>query len=163
MIVVVMGVAGAGKTTIGRMLAEALGYRFHDADEFHSPTNVEKMRRGERLAEEDREPWLDAMARAIDGWLRDGANVVLACSALKASYRARLMRDPSRMALVYLRVPPDVARARVGGRTDHFMPRALVDSQFEALEEPADAIAVDATQPPDVIVRTLRGAGLSAK
>lgn len=150
-----MGVAGAGKTTVGRLLADALGYRFSDADEFHSPANVEKMRRGERLDDSDREPWLAAMAHAVDGWLRDGANVVLACSALKASYQARLMRDPSRMALVYLKVPPDVARARVRTRDRHFMPADLVHSQFEALEEPADAIAVDATQPPDVVVRTI--------
>ena len=158
MIVVVTGVAGAGKTTIGRMLADELRYRFSDADEFHSPANVERMRRGGRLGDRDREPWLAAMAHAIDGWLREDADVVLACSALKARYRARLIRDPLRMALVYLKVPPDVARARVSMRDSHFMPADLVHSQFEALEEPADAITVDATQPPDVVVRSIRDA-----
>ena len=153
-----MGVAGAGKTTVGCLLAESLGYGFRDADEFHSPANVEKMRRGERLDDRDREPWLAAMAHAIDGWLWDGSNVVLACSALKASYRSRLMRDHSQMALVHLKVPLDVARARVSARRDHFMPRDLVDSQFEALEEPVEAITVDATQPPEEIARTIADA-----
>lgn len=155
MVVLVIGVAGAGKTTIGRMLAGVLGYRFRDADEFHPAANVDKMRRGERLDDHDREPWLAAMAQAIDEWLRSGTNVVLACSALKASYRRRLMRDPSRMAIVYLKVPRDVARARVSHRTGHFMPHDLVDSQFDALEEPSDAMTVDATRPPEEIVRTI--------
>lgn len=150
-----MGVAGAGKTTIGRMLADALGYRFSDADEFHSQANVEKMRRGERLDDGDREPWLRAMASAIDTWLREGTDVVLACSALKESYRARLLRDPSRMTLVYLKVPPEVARGRIEDRPDHFMPADLVDSQFESLEEPAHAVVIDASQPPDAIVHTI--------
>ena len=155
-IVIVMGVAGAGKTTIGRMLAAALRYEFSDADEFHSAANVEKMRRGERLNDSDRAPWLQAMAAAVDRWLRDGRNVVLACSALRGAYRDQLLRDRSRMRLVYLRVTPEVARQRVAGRTGHFMPGDLVNSQFEALEEPADAIAVDASQPPDVIVRAIQ-------
>jgi gluconokinase len=158
MIIIVMGVAGAGKTTVGRALAEALGYEFHDADEFHSAANVEKMRRGEQLEDGDRYPWLDAMAAAIDGWLRERRAVVLACSALKAGYRARLQRSPAEMRFVYLKVPPELARARVQQRTDHFMPRTLVESQFEALEEPQDAIAVDGSEPAEVIVRTIREA-----
>lgn len=155
MIILVIGVAGSGKTTVGRLLADTLGYAFSDADEFHSPANVEKMRRGQPLNDRDREPWLEAMASAIDRWLGEGRNVVLGCSALKASYRSRLVHDPSRMRLVYLKVTPEVARARVERRTDHFMPGDLVDSQFEALEEPADAIVVDASRPPEVVVHTI--------
>lgn len=157
-VVIIMGVAGAGKTTVGSELAAARGFEFHDADEFHSPANVEKMRRGAQLDDRDREPWLQAMASAIDEWLRDGRNVVLACSALKARYRALLLRDPTRMRVVYLKVSPELARERVAQRTDHFMPSDLVDSQFEALEEPASAVTVDASLPPEVIVRTIAGA-----
>lgn len=153
-----MGVAGAGKTTIGRMLAEARGYRFSDADAFHPQANVEKMRRGERLDDIDREPWLRTMASAIDTWLRDETDVVLACSALKARYRARLLRDPSRMTLVYLKVPPGVARARIEDRLEHFMPADLLDSQFEALEEPAQAIVIDASEPLDAVVHAIQDA-----
>ncbi len=150
-----MGVSGAGKTTVGRMLARALGYRFSDADDFHSRANVEKMARGEQLDDLDRDPWLDALAAAIEVWLQNGDDVVLACSALKESYRVRLMLDPSRMKIVYLKVSPAIARARVGKRVGHFMPGELVDSQFETLEEPATAIVVDASHPPDVIVRNI--------
>jgi gluconokinase len=154
-IIIVMGVAGAGKTTIGRRLADALGYEFQDADDFHLPENVEKMRRGERLDDRDRAPWLAAMAAAIDGWLANDRDVVLAASALKRAYRTQLLRDPERMKIVYLKVTPDVARARVSARTDHFMPDDLVNSQFDALEEPADAVTVDASQPPDHILRVI--------
>ncbi len=150
-----MGVAGAGKTSVGRMLAKALGYEFRDADGFHPAANVEKMRRGAQLDDEDRAPWLQALASAIDTWLQNGTDVVLACSALKASYRAVLLRDLSRMRLVYLKVAPALARERVAGRPGHFMPDDLVDSQFEALEEPDAAISVDASQPPDAIVRSI--------
>ncbi len=150
-----MGVSGAGKTTVGRMLARALGCRFSDADDFHSRANVEKMARGEQLDDLDRDPWLDALAAAIEVWLQNGDDVVLACSALKESYRVRLMLDPSRMKIVYLKVSPAIARARVGKRVGHFMPGELVDSQFETLEEPATAIVVDASHPPDVIVRNI--------
>jgi gluconokinase len=156
MVILVMGVAGAGKTTVGKKLAEALGFRFSDADEFHSPENLEKMRRGVSLDEEDRQPWLRAMAEAIDAWLATGADVVLACSALKERYRSILLRDPARMRVVYLKVSPEIARARVAARTDHFMPQVLVDSQFDALEEPHDGITVDASLRPDEIVTRVR-------
>jgi gluconokinase len=157
-ILVLMGVAGAGKTTVGRMLADALGFRFHDADDFHPRANVDKMRRGMPLDDADRAPWLAALAGAIDGWLRDGDGVVLACSALKAAYRAALLRDPARVAFLYLRVPAEVARERVAGRAGHFLKADLVDSHLRTLEEPAGAITVDAAAPPEVIVARLRAA-----
>jgi gluconokinase len=155
-IIVVMGVAGAGKTTVGRSLAAALAYEFKDADDFHPAANVEKMRRGHQLDDADREPWLEAMAQAIDGWLRDGAGVVLACSALKQRYRERLLRDPSRMRVVYLRVSPELARQRAHVRVGHFMPSGLVDSQFAALEEPTDAIVIDGGEEVAAIVAAIR-------
>jgi gluconokinase len=156
MVILVMGVSGAGKTTVGKELAEALGFRFSDADEFHSPENLEKMRRAVSLDEEDRQPWLRAMANAIDAWLATGTDVVLACSALKERYRSILLRDPARMRVVYLKISREIARARVAARTDHFMPQVLVDSQFEALEEPRDGITVDAALHPDEIVTRVR-------
>jgi len=158
MIILVMGVAGAGKTTVGERLAEALGFRFHDADAFHPPANVDKMARGLPLDDADRAPWLAALGVAIDAWLRDGEGVVLACSALKAAYRAELLRDPARMAIVYLRVSPELARERVARRTGHFMKQAMVDSQMRTLEEPTDAITVDAAAPPADIVAHVRAA-----
>jgi gluconokinase len=165
-VIIITGVAGAGKTTVGALLARLLGYDFRDADEFHSPENVEKMRRGEKLADRDREPWLRAMAAAIDSWLRDDRNVVLACSALKARYRTMLLRDPARMRIVYLKISPQLASERVAERTDHFMPADLVESQFDALEEPLDyaqgkpdsALVIDASWPPEVIVRRITDA-----
>jgi gluconokinase len=154
-VIIVMGVAGAGKTTVGRALADALGYRFHDADEFHSAANVEKMSRGIALDDEDREPWLQALATAIDAWLREDAGVVLACSALKARYRSILQRDPTRVRFVYLKITPQLARERVSERVGHFMTERLVSDQFETLEEPTDAIVADASEPPHDIVRRL--------
>jgi gluconokinase len=155
MVIVVMGVAGAGKTTVGRRLADVMRCRFADADDFHAPANVEKMRRGVALDDEDRAPWLAALAGAIDEWLRADACVVLACSALKAKYRAALRRDPARVQFVYLKVPPEIAHARVANRPGHFMKENLVEQQFDALEEPSRALVVDASQPPDDIVRRL--------
>jgi len=155
MVVIVMGVAGAGKTTVGKALAEARGWQFADADDFHPQRNLDKMSRGVALDDADREPWLAALADAIDKWLRSGTHVVLACSALKAKYREVLQRDRVRVRFVYLKVSPEVAHDRVAHRPDHFMKDRLVDSQFETLEEPADAIVVDGSQPPEHIVREL--------
>jgi gluconokinase len=154
-IILVMGVAGAGKTTVGRRLAGVLGFEFADADSFHTPASVEKMRRGVPLDDADRAPWLASLAAAVDTWLDAGEDVVLACSALKSAYREQLLRDRSRMAIVYLEVPPGVARARLDARAGHFMPSRLVDSQFQTLEAPMDALRVDATQPLRIVVQQL--------
>ncbi|HZS12097.1 MAG TPA: gluconokinase [Nitrospirales bacterium] len=147
-----MGVSGAGKTTVGRQLAATLGWRFVDADVFHPTRNVEKMRAGFALSDADRAAWLDELRDAIQEWLATDTDVVLACSALKARYRIRLRIDPDRVPVVYLRAPFAVAFKRLATRTDHFMPPELLPTQYHTLEEPRDAITVDADAPPDRVV-----------
>ena len=154
--VVLMGVTGSGKTTIGLRLAARLNWAFYDGDDFHSPANIEKMRRGEPLTDADRAPWLDRLRELLAGHLEKGEAVVLACSALRADYRRRLV--PANPALraevrfVFLRITPEVARERVASRPRHFMPASLVDSQFETLEEPSDAIDIEETGPINAVV-----------
>ena len=135
-VIIVMGVAGSGKTTVGAALAAALGWRFVDADDHHSPGSVAKMARGEPLTDGDRWPWLDRLRAIIDAALAGGGGLVLACSALKASYRARLA-VPSRVRFVHLagyaRAVPGAPRQRPG----HFMKSAMLDSQLATLEVPA--------------------------
>lgn len=157
--IILMGVSGSGKTTIGKLLAEALGWPFYDADDFHPPANVERMRQGIALTDEDRKPWLAALARLIAEALANNQSIVLASSALKEAYREQLKPrgvKPADEPFVYLRVPPEVAAARLKERHGHFMPASLVPSQFATLEEPADAIVIDATQSPDEIVAQIR-------
>ena len=159
--IILMGVSGSGKTTIGELLGQALGWPFYDADDFHPPANVERMRRGIALTDEDREPWLAALSRLIGEALTAEQSLVLACSALKEAYRERLKARGAmaeRVRFVYLRVPPEVAAARTKNRRGHFMPAALVPSQFAALEEPAAATVIDATQSPEEIVAAIRRA-----
>jgi gluconokinase len=151
-IILLMGVSGAGKSTVGRRLAEVLGWRFVDADVFHSIQNVEKMRAGIALSDHDRAAWLDELRGAIEEWLATDTDVVLACSALKARYRSRLQVDPDRIRIVYLQTPFVVALTRLATRTDHFMPPELLPTQYATLEEPDDAITVSADAPPDRIV-----------
>jgi gluconokinase len=158
-VIIVMGVAASGKTTVGGRLASRLGWAFHDADDRHPAANVEKMARGEPLTDADRAPWLDALRRVIDEALARGEHAVLACSALRRSYRDRLRpapsterTGPSPVRFVYLRASPDLVAARAAARPGHFMPAALVPSQFAALEEPDDALVVDAAEPPDALV-----------
>jgi gluconokinase len=162
MIVVVMGVSGAGKSTIGVLLARALGWDFHDGDDFHPEANVAKMRGGEPLTEADREGWLAALAALIDRLLADGRNAVLACSALRAGHREHLRaRHAAHVRFVYLRGDPALIRARLAQRRGHFMKPALLDSQLATLEEPRDAIVVDVNAPPTTIVERIRaGLGL---
>ncbi|WP_044170098.1 gluconokinase [Kamptonema formosum] len=155
MIVIVMGVSGSGKSTIGRLLAASLNWNFSDADDFHPPANIEKMSRGIPLDDADRKPWLDRMQRAIDGWLEGDTNAVLACSALKASYRQSLLRDLQRMRLVYLKGSFELISHRLRSRQNHYMKADLLQSQFDTLEEPEEAIVADASQPPEEIVRMI--------
>lgn len=149
-----MGVAGSGKTTVGKLLAKSLGVDFLDADDFHSPQAIKKMRSGIALNSDDRAPWLERIARRIAQIDLAGQSAVFACSALKESYRfqIRAAAKPEQLKFVYLRVSPEVAFERLRRRSDHFMPAMLATSQFEALEEPADAICVDAVQVPEHLV-----------
>jgi gluconokinase len=155
MIVMVMGVTGSGKTTIGSLLAKQLGWLFMDADEFHPAANVEKMRRGIPLDDADRQPWLQSIHEALVGWTTEERNVVIACSALKCSYR-RQLSEGLEVRLVYLKGPYDLIAERVGHRSGHYAKADLVASQFAALEEPHDAIVVDIAQSPEEIVRNIR-------
>jgi gluconokinase len=149
-VIVVMGVAGAGKTLIGSQLADRLAGSFVDADTFHGANNKEKMSAGIPLTDDDRLPWLEAMSDAIASWLADGGVHILACSALKRSYRQILQGNRDDVHFVYLRVGRQVAADRTNSRVGHYMKSNMVDSQFATLEEPdeASAIHVDAEQPP---------------
>ena len=135
-VLVVMGVSGSGKTTIAALLAGRLGWEFEDADDFHPPANVEKMHGGTPLTDEDRAPWLAAMAAWIDATRATGRHGVLACSALKRAYRQVLIGDRPDVRLVYLQGSRELIGVRQAARTGHFMPAALLDSQFATLEEP---------------------------
>jgi gluconokinase len=154
-IVLVTGVLGAGKTTIGSLLAQQLGWEFADGDRFHAAANVAKMQRGGPLTDGDREPWLKAIRGAIQGWLSENQNVVVACSALKRAYREALLISPE-VKLVYLRGSQDLIRRRVEARHGHFASEPLLASQFADLEEPKGAITVDVSESPEEIVEEIR-------
>jgi len=149
---VVCGVSGAGKTTVGSLLAQRLGWAFFDADDFHPPANVEKMRREEPLTDADRGPWLDALRTLIERAEDEGRPLVLACSALKATHRERLGIDQCRVVSVFLDGPKQLIAERIADRAHTFMPASLLDSQFEALEPPAGGIRVTIDAPVGVIV-----------
>jgi gluconokinase len=154
-IVVVMGVTGSGKTTIGTLLAAQFGWDFADADQFHSAANVAKMARGDALTDADREPWLAALHDGIVRWLADGKNEVLACSALKTAYREKLAVS-GEVHFVYLKGSYDLIAARVRERHGHFATEAILADQFAALEEPNGAIVVDVHASPAEIVTEIR-------
>jgi gluconokinase len=147
-VIVVMGVAGAGKTTVGRALAASLGRAFHDADDFHPAANVARMRAGIALTDADRAPWLDALRALVARCLTDGTPAVLACSALREAYRSALV--------------PVGAERRLAARANHYMPASLLDSQFATLEAPTElsraALRVDAEWPVDAVVAEVRQA-----
>jgi gluconokinase len=153
--IVVMGVSGSGKSTVGVMLAERLGWPFGDADEFHPLANIEKMRSGAPLTDDDRWPWLAAIAAWIDEGRKTGKPRVVGCSALKRRYRDILVGRHRDVRLVYLQGTKAVIAARMAARRDHFMPPALLDSQFAALEEPSpdeNALVVSVEGEPAAIV-----------
>jgi len=156
MVIVVMGVAGAGKTTVGRQLAETLGWEFVEGDDFHSAANRDKMRSGIPLTDADRAPWLAALRAHIAQCLSAGRNAVLASSALKASYRDSLRVDPERIRFVYLKASPELVAERLATRRGHYMNPSLLPSQFDTLEEPSDAVTVDAALPTTDIVAAIR-------
>jgi gluconokinase len=157
MIVVLMGVCGCGKTTVGRALAAALGWSFHDADDFHPPDNVAKMAAGEALTDEDRWPWLARLADEMRRIEHAEGNVVLACSALRQAYRDRLA-DAGDVRFVHLAGDYDTIATRLAARSHRYMPASLLDSQFATLEPPRDALVVDVRQPVDVQVAQIRAA-----
>jgi len=155
MIVIVMGVVGAGKTTLGRLLAEQLGWEFADADDFHPQSNVEKIRHGIPLGDEDRRPWLERLRATIEQWIAEGRNVVLACSALKRTYRRELEAGPE-VGFVYLKGSSKLIAQRLRGRAGHFANEQILASQFADLEEPEGAVTVDIAASPQEIVAGIR-------
>src|SRR4051812_47083707 len=160
-VIIVMGVAGAGKTLVGSTLARTLGWSFYDADDFHSPENVAKMHQGIGLTDADRAPWLATLRSLVERLLREGEDAVLACSALKKAYREVLTPPHAATGTVrflYLEVPASVLHERLEHRVHHYAPPELLDSQLATLEPPRDAIRVDGTLPPDAIVRAARAA-----
>ena len=167
-IVVVMGVSGSGKTTIGRALGVRLDWRFRDGDEFHGPANIEKMRAGEPLDDADRAPWLAAIARWMDARSRESVPAIIACSALKWRYRDFLREHRPQVWFLYLRVPRAELERRLQTRHHPFMSASLLDSQLQALEEPDGheprTIALDAADDVNAVVesvlRELRANGL---
>jgi gluconokinase len=155
MIVVLMGVTGSGKSTVGELLARQLSWRFFDGDDFHSADNIKKMRQGTPLSDEDRIPWLNALRETIRATMNRRENAVIACSALRRSYRQRLQISME-VAFVYLKANASLVRDRLAKRRGHFMNRELVQSQFDALEEPEEALQIDASLSPVEIVRQIR-------
>ena len=154
-VLVVMGVSGSGKSTIGTQLALRLHWEFEDGDWFHPASNVEKMHSGQPLTDEDRWPWLNAIAAFIDASRKAGKHVVIACSALKKSYRAIIVGDRPDVRLIYLKGGIELISRRIAARHEHFMPRELLQSQFDALEEPGPeekAIIVSVEARPRAIV-----------
>ena len=157
-IVVVMGVSGSGKTTVAAMLAGRLHVHFLEGDDLHPTANVQKMRGGTPLTDDDRRPWLAAIARRIDDWRAAGEGGVVTCSALKRAYRRIIVGDRPEVALVYLQGSQEVIHARMAARHEHFMPVALLESQFKILEEPGPderPIVVDVAPSAAAIVATI--------
>jgi gluconokinase len=156
MVIVVMGVTGSGKTTIGDLLAQRLGWEFADADDFHSAANKEKMHKGIPLTDADRLPWLTAIHDQITKWLALKQNVVLACSALKQSYRQLLWSGPE-VRLVYLKGSYELIAERLRARKGHFADEHILAAQFRDLQEPSDAITVSIDASPEEIVDEICG------
>jgi gluconokinase len=157
--VVVMGISGAGKTTVGALLAQALGATFLDADDLHPAENVAKLRRGEPLTDADRWPWLARVRGELAGAAARAESVVIACSALKERYRAELSGSVDQRAprFVFLTGSRELLWARLSARTDHFMPASLFDSQLATLEPPPadEALQLDVAEPPEVLVQRI--------
>ena len=157
MVIVLMGVSGSGKTTVGKRLATELGWKFIEGDDFHPPANVQKMRSGIPLTDTDRRPWLQALQHRITDACDRDEKLIVACSALKDEYRDFLEQfDPACVFFVFLTAPEHVIRERLEQRKGHFMPPALLDSQLKTLEPPEGEISVDVTPPPPAITADIR-------
>jgi gluconokinase len=157
-IIVVMGVSGSGKSTVGRLLSEELGWQFYEGDDYHPPDNVRKMTQGIALSDADRAVWLGSLARLVSEFVRDGRSAVIACSALKQAYRDALIGKSTDVRFVYLKGNRDIIRERMDMRQGHYMKAGLLESQFAILEEPCEAVAADIAQPPELIVRMVKRA-----
>jgi gluconokinase len=160
--VILMGVAGSGKTAVGMQVAQKLDWIFLDADNFHPPANIEKMKHGIPLNDQDRAPWLQRLHDELQHQIAEGHSVILACSALKESYRKALRDEVSPPTFAYLDVDPETISNRLQHRTAHFFPKELMESQFAALEKPKDAIIVDARKPlAEVVDQVIQALGVS--
>ncbi|WP_423196622.1 MULTISPECIES: gluconokinase [unclassified Cupriavidus] len=155
MIYILMGVSGSGKTTVGQLLASRLHCGFHDADEFHSAANKEKMHAGIPLTDDDRWPWLAAMRAAIDAARAEGRPHVFTCSALRQVYRDRLTPPDGGVTFVFMKGDAATIGGRLSARTDHFFNPALLQSQFETLEEPRNALVLDIRRTPETLVQDI--------
>ncbi|GAB4524841.1 MAG: gluconokinase [Anaerolineales bacterium] len=153
--IVVMGVSGCGKSTVGRLLAERLGWPFFDADDFHPPENIARMTAGQPLSDADRAPWLDALHTLLADHLRHGQPLVLACSALKEAYRQRLAAGGLNVRFVHLQGGFDLIYRRMQARQAHYMRPEMLHSQFADLEAPTEALTLDIRQPPAALVTTI--------
>ena len=155
-----MGVSGSGKTAVGAELSKQLGWPFLDGDDFHPIANKEKMHRGEPLTDEDRLPWLQRINTELRQRLNAGQSVILACSALKESYRMALGQDLPNVIFVYLEVDRAVLEQRLAQRKGHFFPKSLLDSQLATLEDPKEAVVIEENRPiPEVIADIIRTLG----
>ena len=154
-ILVLMGVSGSGKTTIGELLSKKTKWTFYEGDDFHPEKNVAKMKSGTPLTDEDRVPWLLAIREIIEKHLENNTSAIIACSALKASYREVLQRDDKRIHFVFLNGKKALIQSRLDHRKDHYMPADLLQSQFDSLEEPEDALLVDIQPAPEEIVNQI--------
>jgi gluconokinase len=155
-VIILMGVTGCGKTKVGLMLADACGWEFHDADDFHPAENVAKMRSGAPLTDADRWPWLARLNTLLLDRERQGKSLVLACSALKQAYRDRLVRGCAAARFVFLDGDIELIRARLAARRGHYMNPKLLDSQFAILERPQAALRLDVAASPDMLVQRIR-------
>ena len=152
MVVLLMGVAGSGKTTIGALLSARLRWPFHDADDLHLAANRAKMRRGIALTDDDRRPWLRAVHELIASYISEGVDAIVACSALKHSYRDVIVVDPAVVKVVYLKGSYELIASRLAHRYGHFFNLALLRSQFDALEEPSNAMVEEVSSGTSAIV-----------